>query len=134
MCENYNVIIAKVADKFSEIIFLSLTRFMKGISKNKFILPLFLLSVFLYPFLQKEIHAIEHAGDFRCTTLTQTHLHQEQHHCSVCDFAVTSAVVLPLSDNLPANVGISHSFNLSGNHFFTSPHYLFLLRAPPALL
>ncbi len=50
---------------------------------------LFLLAVFVYPFIEKGIHDIEHAKDVHCSTKNSTHFHTKEHHCEICDFTVS---------------------------------------------
>ena len=58
---------------------------------------LFLLLIFLYPFVEKGIHDFEHRNDFHCSTKSEKHLHEIAHSCAVCDFTV------PISNHPLAN-------------------------------
>jgi hypothetical protein len=55
------------------------------VQKLKKIFALFSLAVFLFPFVEKEIHNYDHQNDFHCTT-SESHLHNPEHHCSLCDY------------------------------------------------
>lgn len=51
-------------------------------------LSIFLLLVFVYPFLEKGIHDFEHLNDFHCSAQSEKHLHEQEHNCAICDFNV----------------------------------------------
>lgn len=97
------------------------------------ILSLFLLAVFAFPFIQKEIHSLEHSDEVHCTTKTEKHFHEQEHSCSVCDFT------MPASESVKEPAGTvandSTLFTYSGLtqqlvYFFVEQ--FFLQRAPPA--
>lgn len=56
----------------------------------KNILSFFLLFIFLFPLLEREVHASEHSRDNHCTVGSK-HFHDLEHHCSICDFTVTDS-------------------------------------------
>ncbi|HRG37031.1 MAG TPA: hypothetical protein PK289_00725 [Bacteroidia bacterium] len=49
---------------------------------------LFLLLLFLFPFVEKQIHTYQHADDERCISADK-HFHSEEHSCSICDYTLT---------------------------------------------
>ena len=51
---------------------------------------LFFLFLFLFPLVEKEVHALQHNMDVHCTA-SDIHLHQLEHHCAICDFTVTDS-------------------------------------------
>jgi hypothetical protein len=52
---------------------------------------LFVLLLFLFPMVEKQLHAFEHLNEQHCTA-NEKHFHEAEHHCTVCDFTLTSAV------------------------------------------
>ncbi|HEX8517056.1 MAG TPA: hypothetical protein VF868_12730 [Bacteroidia bacterium] len=54
------------------------------------LLSFFLLSVFLFPMAEKQLHAFEHAGEIHCNAADK-HFHEEEHVCSICDFTFTDS-------------------------------------------
>jgi hypothetical protein len=46
----------------------------------------FFLIVFLFPFIGENCHAFAHSGDVHCTEQTERHIHELEHHCTLCDF------------------------------------------------
>jgi hypothetical protein len=101
---------------------------------NRFASFLVLL-LFLFPLVETELHAISHWNDKHCLE-TGLHFHQEEHHCTLCDF------VLPLGNSqLISDIGFKKY--LSDSTFLPSlipaavlhaPEYYFSLRAPPAVV
>jgi hypothetical protein len=51
---------------------------------------LFLLSIFLFAYTEKGIHDILHADDDHCHSLTEKHFHDQEHHCFMCDFDIST--------------------------------------------
>lgn len=102
---------------------------------NRFIrsaVGLFFLLVFLYPLAEKTLHELSHAGDVHCNTVSQYHLHQEEHHCEVCDFTLTgtaefSAIPLQCLCVVASTIGIPPLTT----SVLVEPPYFFQLRAPP---
>ena len=37
------------------------------------------------------MHDLEHLTDSHCPTKTETHLHTQEHNCSICDFIIIDA-------------------------------------------
>jgi hypothetical protein len=54
------------------------------IAKN--IIAFALLLLFLIPTAEQTFHAILHASDVHCNTINEKHYHEQEHHCSFCDF------------------------------------------------
>jgi hypothetical protein len=50
---------------------------------------LFLLLLFLFPLVEKEIHNYEHTTDEHCLS-TDAHFHTERHNCSICDYTLSN--------------------------------------------
>ena len=69
------------------------------LSQLKNFTGIFFLVLFLYPQVQKGFHDFEHRNDSHCNAITETHLHQQEHVCSLCDFSI--AVNIPGFDNDP---------------------------------
>lgn len=61
------------------------------IEKIKIYFSLFLLGLFLFPLVEKELHAWEHADDFHCNS-SVAHIHQHEHSCNLCDYTVVEKV------------------------------------------
>jgi hypothetical protein len=55
---------------------------------------LFFLFLFLFPTVEKQLHAFEHTNDIHCSS-TDQHFHTQEHTCSICDFTVTDSNLLP---------------------------------------
>ena len=49
------------------------------------------LFLFLFPLVEKEIHAIEHADDVHCSA-SDKHFHELEHSCSICDYTMPAAL------------------------------------------
>jgi hypothetical protein len=54
----------------------------------------FFLFLFLFPTIEKQIHAWEHSADEHCTS-TSKHFHNLEHSCSICDFTITDSNAAP---------------------------------------
>ncbi|TAL58372.1 MAG: hypothetical protein EPN85_11745 [Bacteroidetes bacterium] len=95
---------------------------------------LFFLSLFVFPYVQKGIHDLEHASEVHCTDKLSTHLHEFSHTCSLCDYTIgkelstVSAVELGFEEFTTPFL-----FSEIEDTPFESVKYLFLLRAPPVL-
>ncbi|MES2284239.1 MAG: hypothetical protein V4547_01040 [Bacteroidota bacterium] len=46
-----------------------------------------LLFLFLFPMVEKEIHAFEHSMDEHCAS-SDFHFHDQEHDCAICDFTI----------------------------------------------
>lgn len=62
---------------------------MKVLLKN--ISSIFLLFLFLFPLVEKEMHALEHADDFHCSSVDK-HFHELEHSCSLCDYTMPATL------------------------------------------
>jgi hypothetical protein len=62
--------------------------------KFKRILSFFFLFLFLFPTVEKQLHAFEHHNDQHCTA-TDKHFHSVEHSCSICDFTGTDSNTSP---------------------------------------
>jgi hypothetical protein len=62
---------------------------MKVLLKN--ISSIFLLFLFLFPLVEKEMHALEHADDFHCSSVDK-HFHELEHSCSICDYTIPATL------------------------------------------
>jgi hypothetical protein len=51
---------------------------------------LVLLFLFLFPMVEKEVHAFEHSADEHCST-NEKHFHNLEHHCGICDFTLANS-------------------------------------------
>jgi hypothetical protein len=78
---------------------------------------IFLLSIFLFPLVDKEIHAFEHAGDSHCTSINK-HFHTAEHHCPICDFTFTSSENPKKADNSITIFASSFSYTPSINSIY----------------
>lgn len=54
---------------------------------------IFLLLLFLFPFVEKQIHIYQHADDERCISADK-HFHSEEHSCSICDYTLTQPCLI----------------------------------------
>ena len=57
----------------------------------------FFLFLFLFPTIEKQIHAFEHRADEHCTA-SDKHFHVLEHSCSICDFTITDSNATPQTD------------------------------------
>lgn len=98
---------------------------------NKYI-SFLLLFIFLFPFIEKEIHTVLHKDDTHCDIKTEQHYHEKEHKCSICDFNITTSFTL--------SHFTSYTLLQSANDFilgfhkeiFTAAAFCyFSLRAPP---
>ena len=90
-----------------------------------------MLLLFLFPMVEKHVHAFEHSKDKHCTA-NEKHFHEEEHHCTICDFTIT--------DSNPGT-GAGYQFITSSQQFIFSvlpesiylqgAHYNLPARAPP---
>jgi hypothetical protein len=95
------------------------------------ILSFLFLLLFIYPLVEKELHAFQHSDDFHCASAT-AHFHTPEVKCSFCDVFIQE--ITDASDDQPAYLAPAptlFTFSTlspqltSHNHFYTS------LRAPP---
>lgn len=55
---------------------------------------LFLLLLFLFPLVEKQVHILDHLNDTRCVA-TDKHFHEMEHACPICEFTVTDSCIVP---------------------------------------
>ncbi len=53
-------------------------------------LSLALCILLLFPMVERQIHAFEHIADKHCTA-NEKHFHEQEHHCTICDFTLTDS-------------------------------------------
>ncbi|MES2591872.1 MAG: hypothetical protein V4608_08310 [Bacteroidota bacterium] len=66
-----------------------------------------LLVLFLFPMVEKQVHAFEHITDTHCTA-NDKHFHEAEHHCDICDFTITDS---------NSSASIDYHFIISVNPF-----------------
>jgi hypothetical protein len=91
----------------------------------------FLLFLFLFPTIEKQLHAFEHRSDEHCVA-TDKHFHAQEHHCSICDFTV--APNHPSAETKFQFILFSTSFLYVSQRVSTpiaTTDYLLPSRAPP---
>lgn len=49
-----------------------------------------LLFLFLFPMVERELHAFEHSADKHCTA-NEKHFHDLEHHCDSCDLTISDS-------------------------------------------
>lgn len=54
----------------------------------------FLLLLFLFPLVEKQLHIFDHLDDTRCVA-TDKHFHEMEHVCPICEFTITDSCILP---------------------------------------
>lgn len=54
---------------------------------------IFLLLLFLFPFVEKQVHIYQHADDERCVAADK-HFHSQEHSCSICDYTLTEPCLI----------------------------------------
>ena len=101
--------------------------------KLKTTFSVFFLLIFLFPFVEKELHHLSHINDLHCC-IKVTHFDSQEHHCTICDFANDfSGTPVIFHFNLliaiikDINFLFTEDFSLQQNTFFRP------LRAPPIL-
>ncbi|MGZ4053703.1 MAG: hypothetical protein ACXVPY_08135 [Bacteroidia bacterium] len=80
-------------------------------SQVKKYVSIFFLFLFLFPTIEKQVHAFEHSADSHCTA-TDKHFHTLEHSCSICDFTITDSNQAPETEI---------QFIISANHFSYHP-------------
>lgn len=53
----------------------------------------FLLLLFLFPLVEKQIHIYQHSDDERCLA-SEKHFHTQEHSCAICDYTLTSPCLI----------------------------------------
>ena len=92
----------------------------------------FLLLLFLFPVVEKQVHTFIHYSDNHCSSTTDKHFHESEHSCNLCDFNFTDSTPLEKSD-LSFYIKITPaSFNIFiKNSKAADPLYHLPCRAPP---
>lgn len=54
----------------------------------------FLLLLFLFPLVEKQLHIFDHQKETRCSA-TDKHFHEKEHSCRICEFTISDPGVLP---------------------------------------
>jgi hypothetical protein len=55
---------------------------------------IFLLLLFLFPLVEKQLHLYDHVDDNRCLA-TDKHFHEQEHSCRICEFTITDSGLIP---------------------------------------
>jgi len=100
--------------------------------KSRQILSFIVLLIFVFPFIQKEIHSLAHAQDFHCTTKTERHYHKEQHFCLVCEYNILLGETS--EDHVfkaTLSICILNVISFYKESSFNIHAYSYLLRGPP---
>ncbi len=101
--------------------------------KLKSIFSLFTLLVFLFPLMEKEIHALEHADDIHCSSIDK-HFHELEHNCELCDFTnvISDPPLFTHADFLLAELRVQN-FNFTEKKTSSREKEFTSLRAPPVV-
>jgi hypothetical protein len=92
---------------------------------------LFFLLLFLFPLVEKQLHAFQHQSDLHCSA-TDKHFHSEEHNCSICDFTATDSNTFTESDFTFIISGSVFSYNsFIENVNSVKPFHHLPSRAPP---
>ncbi len=54
----------------------------------------FLLLLFLFPLVEKQLHIYDHAADLHCNA-SDKHYHEMEHSCSICEFTIADSPPVP---------------------------------------
>ena len=91
----------------------------------------FVLALFLFPLVEKEVHAFQHADAFHCKA-TDKHFHEQEHSCPICDFIVPVGTAPSRAVyNFEVYASSSIVLPFSETKIFSSSKYFVSLRAPP---
>jgi hypothetical protein len=94
---------------------------------------LFLLALFVFPFVEKGIHDVTHSKDVHCSAKNSKHFHTSEHHCSICDFTLSFSTAPDYFQKAPVNIHYESLVCCSYTDNFTvAPAFLFSLRGPPS--
>ena len=95
--------------------------------------PLFLLSIFLFPQVEKNIHDLKHKDDFFCKA-SDKHLHEQQHECPICEF-ILPVTTVAVNKNFVFSISSFSDFVLPfiEEKAISSLHYSVSLRGPPVV-
>ncbi len=94
-------------------------------------LSFLLLCLFLFPAVEREVHAYEHQNDIHCAS-TDKHFHEEEHNCSICDFTITDSTSPTPLPFCSITISKDFCFNSYNEQVYFSKAYQHLpSRAPP---
>lgn len=93
----------------------------------------FTLLLFLFPMIEKGIHAFEHEEEEHCAEYEETHLHEKHHECILCDYQVEPVVEWSSDFQLVNVIKITQQVYSYLNFKKESTRFYFSLRAPPVL-
>ena len=98
------------------------------------IFPFLLIVLFLAPQVTLAVHQFEHSRDFHCDT-ANSHFHEQEHHCLICDINVTLTSADIYNQQLPQVLFLFTGLLTFHNSYikFSLEHHFFLLRAPPEM-
>ena len=93
----------------------------------------FLLAIFLFPTIVKEVHTVNHEKRFHCDANGDQHLHTLHHDCNLCDFVIP---VVSAPSSFQTHFFLTHFAEYSFPHqvefYFSSSRFSSpSLRAPP---
>ena len=89
-----------------------------------------LLFLFLFPQIEKEVHAFHHLADAHCSS-SDKHFHEQEHNCSICDYTITNTTTAETPAKLTVTVQqfIYSPFVVNINT--TNAYHHLPARAPP---
>lgn len=89
--------------------------------------------LWMLPFAAKSIHGVTHIHKEHCHSLSDTHFHELEHHCKVCDFKLNFGSELSLKLWEPIDIFIFKPALIVNSNFYCSEYYTARTpRAPPA--
>ena len=92
----------------------------------------FLFCLFVFPRIEKEVHALIHANDEHCKETGEFHFHKKEHSCSICDYSNSISKSPELTNYRIFLTAHSTSYQLyTAQIRLTKPDYQVPLRAPP---
>jgi hypothetical protein len=93
-----------------------------------------LVLLFLFPFIEKEVHNYSLKDDFHCAEKTTKHLHTEEHNCFICDFTIpfTDCPVISRYQIKILDFPLAYLV-FNEREIISTPDYFVSLRAPPFL-
>jgi hypothetical protein len=94
-------------------------------------ISLAILLLFLFPMVEKQIHAFEHSADKHCTA-NEKHFHELEHHCDVCVFTMGDSSLETGADYHFINSSEQYTYTISTERVYLTRIYNNLpARAPP---
>ena len=104
---------------------------MKVLLKN--ISSILLLFLFLFPLVEKEVHALEHTDDVHCSSVDK-HFHEIEHSCSICDYSVPDSNEPSLVNFSFRSFSSNFVYEYSTKQLLAVPVFSYLpARAPPVI-